>query len=76
MSFDYIRKTYKVPAQMHGRVKYTGGPRPALGTIIGTDNGQLCIMLDGSKFARRYHPTWELQYLDPQAIDEQIDGGK
>ena len=68
MSLEYIRDTYRVPARLQGRVEYTGGQAPRLGTIVGVDGAHLCIMLDGEKRARRYHPTWELRYLpDAQA---------
>lgn len=64
MSMDYIRKTYNVPAKRGGRVEYTH-PKPArMGTIIGADGARLRIRLDGEKFVGRYHPTWELRYLD------------
>lgn len=63
MSMDYIRDTYRVPAQVGGRVLYTGDEPPRHGTITGTRNQYLAIRLDGEKAPRSYHPTWELTYL-------------
>jgi hypothetical protein len=56
---DYIRRTYQVPAERGGRIKYKG----KLGTIIGSDGAYLRIWLDGEKWAGKYHPTWEIEYL-------------
>ncbi len=63
MSLDYIRTTYGVPATRGGRIRYTGGPTPTLGTITGTDGGHLMIKLDGLKHSNPFHPTWEIEYL-------------
>lgn len=73
MSMDYIRSTYNVPAKRGGRIEYTGtdASKPVQGTIIGSECGHLCILLDGAKFARRFHPTWELRYLSD---DETAEG--
>ncbi|WP_409188400.1 hypothetical protein [Bradyrhizobium sp. RDM4] len=65
MSIDYIRQYYGVPAKRGARVEYTGasdGPR--LGTIKAARGSHLMILLDGSKHAMPFHPTWELRYLD------------
>lgn len=64
MSLEYIQSHYRVPAHEGARVKYTGGRRPRLGTIIGADGAYLLIRLDGLKTSQRYHPTWEISYLD------------
>lgn len=69
MSLDYIRKTYSVPARRGGRVEYTGEGKPELGTITSAGGAHLNIRLDGIKHTMRFHPTWELKYLD-------ADGGK
>ncbi|GEM_PF-790112 len=65
--FEYIRQFYRVPAKRLGRVRYWGGKEPREGTITGTSGPGLTIRLDGEKHARPYHPTWALEYLDPEA---------
>lgn len=35
MSFEYIQKHYRVPAEFGGRVEYTGSEVPRIGTITG-----------------------------------------
>lgn len=57
---EYIRKYYNVPAKRGGRVEYRG----KLGTITGSVNGYLRILLDGESHSHRYHPTWEIKYLN------------
>lgn len=64
MSLDYIRSYYSVPARRGGRVEYTGGGKPQLGTITGASGVHIKIRLDGNKHANPYHPTWALRYLD------------
>lgn len=64
MSIDYIRRYYGVPAKKGGRVEYTGGAKPVLGTICGADGAHLTIRLDGMKHTMPYHPTWKLRYLE------------
>lgn len=63
MSLAYIRDTYGVPAKRGGRVRYTGGSKPMLGTITGATGGHLDIRLDDVRYATPFHPTWELEYL-------------
>lgn len=60
----WIRNTYGVPAKRGGRVEYTGGGNSQFGTIRSVDGPHLMILLDGSKHAMPFHPTWELRYLD------------
>ena len=62
-SMEYVRKTYRVPARRGGRVVYTGYGRPVLGTIRSSRNGHLNIQPDDEPRARKFHPTWELEYL-------------
>lgn len=64
MSFDWICKTYGVPAKRGARVEYTGSGEPKLGTIVSATSGYVSIRLDGAKHALPFHPTWELRYLD------------
>lgn len=69
MSLDYIRKTYSVPAKRGGRVEYTGADAPSqYGTIKSASGPHLMILLDGSKHAMPFHPTWGLRYLDASEV--------
>ncbi|WP_202974596.1 hypothetical protein [Pseudomonas abyssi] len=63
MSLDYIRETYKVPAVLNGRVRYSGDAIQREGTIVGAGNAHLKVQLDGDDFAGNYHPTWKMEYL-------------
>jgi hypothetical protein len=63
-SFAWIRQNYGVPAKRGARVEYTAGGGSKLGTIKSTSGPHLMILLDGSKHAMPFHPTWELRYLD------------
>ena len=58
MSMAYIREFYKVPAKRGGRVLVNGWA----GTIVGAAGQYLKVRLDGSRVARRYHPTWRVTY--------------
>ena len=60
---EYIKQTYGVPAEVGGRVRYTGGKVSCEGTIKGSCNASLEILLDGDDMSGVYHPTWELEYL-------------
>lgn len=62
-SLAYIRRTYGVPAELKGRVLYTGSGPGRRGTIVGTSGAHLLIVLDGDRNWAPYHPTWELEYL-------------
>lgn len=63
MSIEYIRETYKVPAKIGGRVRYTGSACAMLGTITGTRSAHIIVKLDEKEDARPFHPTWEMEYL-------------
>lgn len=65
-SMEYVRRSYRVPAKRGGRVVYTGEGSPKLGTIRSSSNGRLNIQLDGETRARKFHPTWELKYLETE----------
>ena len=55
--FDYIRKTYKVPAKRGGRIKMQGRP----GRILSSNGTHLRIKFDDGR--KGYvHPTWEMVY--------------
>lgn len=65
MSMKYIRSAYNVPAKRGGRVEYTdSNGQKFRGTIVSAKEGHLCIKLDGLRHTQRYHPTWNLVYLD------------
>lgn len=72
---EYIRKTYGVPAKRLGRVEYTGGQTPRSGTITGASGGSLKVCMDGHRHSAKYHPTWELRYLDAASIGRSSDRG-
>lgn len=65
MSLEYIRETYKVPAQVGGRVLYKPPYRKdgIEGTIRGEQGAHLLIQLDGCDGTLPFHPTWCLTYL-------------
>lgn len=58
----WVRQRYGVPARRGGRVVYTGGRKPELGTIRSASNGRLNIQLDCTKHAMPFHPTWNMEY--------------
>jgi hypothetical protein len=62
-SLDYIRRYYRVPAKVGGRVRYSGDGEPKEGTIRGTSGPHLRIKLDGERHIHVFHPTWKLEYL-------------
>lgn len=66
MSFEYIRKTYNVPAKRGARVRYTGCGQNDLGTIKSASGGHVMVKLDNAKHPQPFHPTWELEYLPEQ----------
>ena len=72
MSMEYIRKSYHVPAKRGMRVVFAGniGPTPLHGTIIGSRNALLCVLVDGEIHRRLLHPTWELTYTTSLAGKE------
>ncbi|KHJ56266.1 hypothetical protein LA66_06750 [Aureimonas altamirensis] len=66
MSISYIREYYGVPAKRGGRIEYTGGKSPELGTIVGARGAHLRIRLDGMAYTHplSFHPTYCIRYLD------------
>lgn len=56
---DYIRLRYGVPAKRGGRIRYAKEE----GTITGSDGGYLLVKIDGEKRSKRFHPTWNIEYL-------------
>ncbi len=63
MSFEYIRKAYKVPAKRGGRVEYTGHGAKIMGTIR------------SAKQATAFHPTWKLRFLAAPEISSASEKG-
>jgi len=70
MSLQYIRDTYGVPAKRGGRVEYTPNGNRTRGTITGSSGQYLRVRLDGSKHSGRFHPTWEMRYLDAATAND------
>ncbi|PYE89651.1 hypothetical protein [Phyllobacterium leguminum] len=72
MSMAWVRKYYSVPAKRGGRIEYTGGwndkSKSRFGTIRSASSGRLRIQLDGEKHVTYFHPTWEIRYLDAEAL--------
>ena len=72
MSLAYIRKTYGVPAKRGARVEFQSdkpGHGPWRCTITSADGAYLRLRRDGDTrtYPARFHPTWGLTYLEPQA---------
>ena len=63
MSLKYIRDHYGVPAKRGGRVRYNGRIE---GAITGSVGALLRVRMDGDGFSLKYHPTWEMEYLDKE----------
>ena len=61
---EYIRLRYGVPAKRGAKIKYCGQP----GKITGCDSGYLLIKLDGEKRSKRYHPTWNIEYVPADEV--------
>ncbi len=64
MSMDYIRKAFKVPAKVGGKVEIVrAGLPPLIGTIMGSCGDYLWIKASGAPRSIAYHPTWDLNYI-------------
>ena len=59
-NFDYIKKTYDVPAKRGVVVVLEGTKR---GVITSSDGAHLRVKFDGSKYSVPVHPTWEIAYF-------------
>jgi hypothetical protein len=56
----YIRRTYRVPAYMGGRVVADGRP----GVIAGFEQGRLVLNLDDEGLRLSFwHPRWRMDYV-------------
>lgn len=62
-AFEYIRKTYGVPARKGGIVIYSGGEKPRNGLIVGAEGQYLLVKLGSDKGTYRLHPTWKVEYV-------------
>lgn len=58
MSFEYVRKWYKVPAKRGLRVTVDGQG----GRITSGKGSYIMVRFDGVKFSIPAHPTWRLVY--------------
>jgi hypothetical protein len=72
--YDYVRKTYGVPAYIGVRVRFSNGQEGVL-VKARSDLHYVHVQLDGQKFAVNAHPTSEIEYLlvgsrAPQEIEE------
>ena len=67
--FDYVRKTYGVPAKRGMRVRYYGEGRNEFGTITSSSGGYVNVRLDGWKHPMPFHPTWMLEYEPKEATN-------
>ena len=65
MSMEGVRRAYGVPAKRGTRIRYTGGAKPQLGTIMSATGQYLRVHFDGEPRLRRHslHPTWKVEYL-------------
>jgi hypothetical protein len=59
-NFDYVRKTYGVPAARGVRVRMEGRS----GVITSAQGAHINVRFDGSTNPVPCHPTWEMFYLD------------
>jgi hypothetical protein len=57
-SFDYVRRTYNVPAKRGLRVTVDGRP----GVITRGKGGYVMVRFDGLNHSRPCHPTWRFDY--------------
>ena len=57
-SFDYVRRTYRVPAARGVRVTVDGRP----GVITSGKGGYVMVRFDGTRRPLPCHPTWRVEY--------------
>lgn len=60
--YDYVRKTYGVPAFIGARVRFSG-KREGVIVSARTDLHYIHVRLDGQKFSVPAHPTSDVEYL-------------
>jgi hypothetical protein len=70
--YDYVRKTYGVPAYIGVRVQLLGG---TMGTIVPAKHSlnYVHIRIDGARTSGVYHPTDGLTYLLEQQFVQPIE---
>lgn len=63
-SLEYIRQYYNVPAHKGQRVRFLKDNA----TIVGGSNQYLILHFDGAEEPDngRFHPTWEIEYLEEE----------
>jgi hypothetical protein len=64
-SMAYVRRVYDVPAKRGARVVYRGETRVKRGTITSAKYGRIFVRMDGDKHSGLYHPTWEIEIVQP-----------
>lgn len=62
---DHIRTYYKVPAHIHGRIRFCGSD----GIILGFDGGKLHVQLADRALPIIIHPTWRVEYHTAEAAE-------
>lgn len=68
MSLDYIKETYRVPAEIGQKVRFAFNN--STGEIVGANGAHVIVRwLDGPAKGETspLHPTWQLNYLDQDA---------
>jgi hypothetical protein len=61
MSFDYVRRYYKVPAKRGLRVTVDG----KAGRITSGRGAHIMVRFDGASHSLPCHPTWRVTYHTP-----------
>ena len=63
MDFDYIKNTYKVPAEIGREILFEGKRK---GVIVKDCGNYIGVNFDDKKPGQidTLHPTWEVEYLD------------
>lgn len=65
--YDYVRRTYGVPAYIGVRVRLPNGREGNLVPVAGVGDQYVHVRLDGQVHADRYHPTDGIDYLNVAA---------
>ena len=61
--FSYVNNRYGLKLKKGIRVKYD---KDKYGVITHSAHGYVFIKLDGEDKSKRFHPTWNLEYLKDQ----------
>lgn len=62
MTFEYVRRWYKVPAKREMPVTVDGKK----GRITSGKGSHIMVRFDGVKFSVPCHPTWRVVYHTPE----------